>query len=72
MERILYKYLDIEGAKCMIENQKLQFTNAFQLNDPFDCHPKLLDYSNVPNGGRKLDPANCTILWTITKLKSSF
>ncbi len=45
---ILYKYLDIEGAKCMIGNQNLQFTNASQLNDPFDCHPKLLDYSNVP------------------------
>lgn len=48
MGRILYKYLDIEGAKCMIGNHNLQFTNASQLNDPFDCHPKLLDYSNVP------------------------
>lgn len=32
----------------MIGNQTLQFTNASQLNDPFDCHPRLLDYSNVP------------------------
>ena len=48
MAYILYKYLDIVGAKCMIRNQNLQFTNASQLNDPFDCHPKLLDYSNVP------------------------
>lgn len=48
MARILYKYLDITGAKCMIGNQTLQFTNASQLNDPFDCHPRLLDYSNVP------------------------
>lgn len=32
----------------MIGNQNLQFTNASQLNDPFDCHPKLIDYSNVP------------------------
>lgn len=48
MAYILYKYLDIEGAKCMIKNQNLQFTNATQLNDPFDCHPKLLDYSNFP------------------------
>ena len=47
MSRILYKYLDIDGAKCMIGNQDLQFTNASQLNDPFDCHPKLIDYSNV-------------------------
>lgn len=52
MARILYKYLDITGAKCMIGNQNLQFTNASQLNDPFDCHPKLLDYSSVPE--RKL------------------
>ena len=48
MPRILYKYLDIEGAKYMLGNMNLQFTNASQLNDPFDCHPKLLDYSNVP------------------------
>ena len=53
MSRILYKYLDITGAKCMIGNRKLQFTNATQLNDPFDCHPKLLDYSNVPMHGRQ-------------------
>ncbi len=52
MARILYKYLDITGAKCMIGNKNLQFTNASQLNAPFDCHPKLLDYSNVPK--RKL------------------
>lgn len=49
MADILYKYLDITGAKCMIGNRNLQFTNATQLNDPFDCHPKLIDYSNVPD-----------------------
>lgn len=48
MSHILYKYLDIVGAKYMIWNQNLQFTNASQLNDPFDCHPKLMDFSNVP------------------------
>lgn len=47
MPHILYKYLDIAGAKCMIGNKDLQFTNASQLNDPFDCHPKLIDYSNI-------------------------
>ena len=40
----------------MIGNRKLQFTNASQLNDPFDCHPKLLDYSNVPKHTRGLVP----------------
>lgn len=54
MSRILYKYISIEGAEWMLGMKKgrkypnLQFTNATQLNDPFDCHPKLLDYSNVP------------------------
>lgn len=49
MARILYKYLDITGAKYMVGNQNLQFTNASQLNDPFDCHSKLIDYSKVPS-----------------------
>ena len=40
--------MDITGAECMIGNSNLQFTNASQLNDPFDCHPKLIDYSNIP------------------------
>ena len=40
--------MDITGAKCMIGNCNLQFTNASQLNDPFDCHPRLIDYSNIP------------------------
>lgn len=48
MSRILYKYIDINGAKLMLGNRNLQFTNASQLNDPFDCHPKLIDYSHVP------------------------
>lgn len=42
----------MKGAKLMLGNHNLQFTNATQLNDPFDCHPKLIDYSNVP--ARKL------------------
>ena len=32
----------------MLWNKNLQFTNATQLNDPFDCHQKLLDFSDVP------------------------
>lgn len=34
----------------MIGNSNLQFTNATQLNDPFDCHPSLLYYSKGSNG----------------------
>ena len=45
----LYKYLDFDGGLKMLEHHNLQFTNASQLNDPFDCHPKLIDYSNVPD-----------------------
>ena len=44
----LYKYLDIDGGLAMLSNSNLQFTNATRLNDPFDCHPSLIDFSNVP------------------------
>lgn len=37
--RTLYKYLDAEGGAAMLFNSNLMFTNATQLNDPFDCHP---------------------------------
>ena len=59
---VLYKYLDIKGGMSMIgmgercEHPTLQFTNATQLNDPFDCHPKLIDYSNVPKCVINEDP----------------
>ncbi|MFV0586901.1 DUF2971 domain-containing protein [Bacteroides reticulotermitis] len=45
---ILYKYLDLNGAIMMLYYSNLQFTNATKLNDPFDCHPNLIDFSNVP------------------------
>ena len=44
----LYKYLDVEGGLKMIQYRNLQFTNATRLNDPFDCHPALFDFSNAP------------------------
>jgi hypothetical protein len=44
----LYKYLDFNGGLMMLYHSNLQFTNATQLNDPFDCHPSLIDFSNVP------------------------
>lgn len=47
-ERILYKYLDVNGGLAMLQNHNLQFTNASKFNDPFDCHPALFDYKNVP------------------------
>ena len=49
METIkLYKYLDAEGGLLMLSNGNIQFTNATKLNDPFDCHPSLIDFSQVP------------------------
>lgn len=48
-ERILYKYLDAKGGLMMLQGRNLQFTNATRLNDPFDCHPGLIDYSNANN-----------------------
>lgn len=44
----MYKYLDFNGGLMMLQNSNIQFTNATQLNDPFDCHPSLIDFSNVP------------------------
>ena len=41
----LYKYLDVDGVLMMLYYSNLMFTNATQLNDPFDCHPALRDLS---------------------------
>lgn len=49
MESIkLYKYLDADGGLAMLSNGNIQFTNATKLNDPFDCHPSLIDFTQVP------------------------
>ncbi len=48
MSQILYKYLDVVGAKMMLCYRNLQFTNATKFNDPFDCHPGLIEFSNIP------------------------
>lgn len=45
---ILYKYLNVNGALSMLRFKELQFTNATKFNDPFDCHPSLIDCSNPP------------------------
>lgn len=44
---LLFKYLDVRGAASMLFNGNLQFTNATMLNDPFDCHPGLIDFSKI-------------------------
>lgn len=45
---VLYKYLDVDGCLKMLKYHNLQFTHASRLNDPFDCHPSLINFSNVP------------------------
>ena len=54
MGSILYKYLDADGGLKMLTYKNLQFTNPVCLNDPFDCHPSLIDFSNVPSEKTKV------------------
>lgn len=53
MNGVLYKYLDFNGGLLMLKHHNLQFTNATKFNDPFDCHPALFDYSNVPEDQKR-------------------
>ena len=63
---LLYKYLDYDGSLKMLKCHNLQFTNATKLNDPFDCHPGLINFSNVPEARCNGWPAD-----VITQLESS-
>ena len=64
-ETKLYKYLDSNGGLKMLEYCNLQFTNATKLNDPFDCHPALIDFSNVPKEACKAWSAD-DIAWLMS------
>ena len=62
-----YKNLDADGGLMMLYYGTLMFTNATQLNDPFDCHPAythfiylgehLKEKKNVENRGKKIKAA---------------
>ena len=54
MTKILYKYLDAKGGLAMLKNCNLQFTHPVNLNDPFDCNPSLINFSNVPEAKCKV------------------
>ena len=43
MSNLLYKYLDVNGAIMMLHYSNLMYANAMMFNDPFDCHPSLID-----------------------------
>lgn len=58
MSNLLYKYLDINGAKMMLHYRNLMYANATTFNDPLDCHPSLIDFSNVPEEECKTWPAD--------------
>ena len=64
-ETKLYKYLDSNGGLEMLKSGNLQFTNATKLNDPFDCHPALIDFSNVPKEACKAWSAD-DIAWLMS------
>ncbi len=57
----LYKYLDADGGVMMLYYSNLQFTNATRLNDPFDCHPSLIDFSKIPAEKTKIWGKDATI-----------
>ena len=48
MSNLLYKYLDINGATMMLYHSNLMYANSTTFNDPFDCDPRLIDFSNIP------------------------
>lgn len=54
---LLYKYLDVNGATKMLKYSNLMYANATTFNDPFDCHPSLIDFSNIPLEKCKTWPA---------------
>ncbi len=64
-ETKLYKYLDSNGGLEMLKSGNLQFTNATKLNDPFDCHPALINFSNVPKEACKAWSAD-DIAWLMS------
>ncbi|WP_282037347.1 DUF2971 domain-containing protein [Saccharicrinis aurantiacus] len=45
---IIYKYVDFKGAQEIISNGTLLIKNPAYFNDPYDCHPKLICYDNLP------------------------
>ena len=47
--QILYKFVDYDGAEKIIENGTLLIKNPINFNDPYDCHPKLINYNSIPN-----------------------
>lgn len=53
-ERKLYKYLDVDGGITMLYHKTLMFTHPLGMNDPFDCHPALIDCSKAPKERTKI------------------
>lgn len=54
----------------MLFNSNLQFTNATRLNDPFDCHPALFDFSNVPVNEYNWPPADFLFKKGVTDMEN--
>ena len=69
---MLYKYLDFEGCLKMLRCHNLQFTHASRLNDPFDCHPSLINFSNVPAEKCRVWPAKLVNLMTSSRYERNW
>ena len=66
----LYKYLDVHGGLKMLQNSNLRFTNSTRLNDPFDCHPALFDFSKPPVNAYNWPPADFLMEKGITDMEN--
>lgn len=50
---VIYKYMGFDIAMKALEEKTLAFTNPLAFNDPYDCTPKLIDFSRLPNNYRE-------------------
>jgi hypothetical protein len=46
---IIYKYVDFDGGTKILQNSNLLIKNPSKFNDPYDCHPSLIKFDNMPD-----------------------
>ena len=42
---LVYKYIDFEGGKALIQNSTFKFSKPNEFNDPFDFYDELIDFA---------------------------
>lgn len=45
-QKVLYKYMTVDGVMKTLESCNIKFSNPDDFNDPFDCDPRMIDFSN--------------------------